>query len=366
MTFLTLNGTTIRARSNGADQTDEEHRLDRERMFDGTIRMTRAGVFRKWSVSTAFLDINDRDTVRALVNGGTILTAGGDLVGDDTPVMPVPGTWTPIQTGDGQRWQGKFSLMETGGPLPPDRSATPWLFYQRGQGYWQDDSRTVPALDGDPVYTWDDKSTNGRHGKADGHLFTGDDCRPTRDDNQLHFGVGPGSPGAGSGRTFIVIPSMSALSEAEMMVSLRATLDPPASTPRSTAWYLCSTGTAASSYPDTDGHIKDSFGRGSRLDAGDPASDLTSLHVYSVSGSTVSRDIVVRLDNVVIASLHTTGGDNFLWNLSLPNFGLGAVTDSGWEGHMQDILVQGVMTDSQRRSWFDYFRGATTEPPLPI
>ncbi len=375
MTFLTLNGTTIRTRMNAADQADEEHRLDRERMFDGTIRMTRAGVFRKWSVSTAFLTSGDRDTVRALVNGGSILTASGDLIGSDTPVMPVPGTWTPVQTGDGQRWQGKFALMETGGPLPPDRTAVPFLFLQRGRGYWQDrdNSKATPALDGDPIYTWADQSGNGRDGQAYSADFEGADLRPVRDGDEVRFGVGMFSdPGAGSGRTLIRFDTLFGRSELHMMCGLRAALDPPATSGRAGPFSFAPGGASSGTrYPDTDGHIYINFGFERGLDAGNPSEDLTSFHVLTVSSSATTRQIIAKLDNTVILSYNLVGAETIGWASgsgfpgALECLGIGST--HGWEGWFRDLFIaDGLMTPAQERSWYDYIRGATTEPPLPI
>ncbi len=261
--------------------------------------------------------------------------------------------------------------METGGPLPPDRTANPWAFYQRGIGYWQDNARTVPALDGDPVFTWDDKSTNGRHGKADGTGFTGDDLRPFRaNTDELHFGVGPGSPGAGSGRQMILFPSMAGLADLDVMLALRATLDPPATGNRVNAFTFNATGTGGniSAYPQTTGHLFVNFGESIAHDLGDPASDLTSYHVLNMNASSSTGILNVYFDNVLI---FTNLGTTYSWGTGAgENIGLGNIgntIDLGWEGFYKDVLiVNGILTEAQRRSWFDYFRGATTEPPLPI
>ncbi len=174
MTFLALNGTTVRTRSDAVQQKDNEHRLDRERMFDGTMRLTRGGVFRQWDVTTAFLSESDANTLLALVRSGSVLTASGDLVGADVAVMPVPGNDNPKQTATGFKRQLTFTLHETGGPLPPDTSAPLGAFWRGGVGYrstdWATSSPTEDILEalpaageGDAVTAWLDQSGNRRH-----------------------------------------------------------------------------------------------------------------------------------------------------------------------------------------------------------
>src|ERR1043165_7529337 len=150
MAFLTLNGTlTVRVKSNALTEKYNEHRVDRERMFDGVMRMTRGGVYRQFDVTTHLMTDSDADSLLALVNAGAPLTASGDVIGaTDIVVMPVPGGNNPVHVGGGQfRRQVTFTLHETPAPLPPDRTAVPWMFLQRGLGYWQDEDKTVPALD---------------------------------------------------------------------------------------------------------------------------------------------------------------------------------------------------------------------------
>lgn len=371
MSFVTLNGTAIRTRANATDQKDAEHGIDRARMFDGTVRMTRRGIFREWSVVTGHLTTTERDTARALINTNAgLLTLGGDIVdGVDTPVMPVPGSWTPVQTASGQRWQGKFTLMETLGALPPDTSAVPWLFARRGVGLWTTGDMDVAAGTGDLVYVWEDQSGNGRHLVADAHDFGGD-IRPIRDGNQIHFGVGGMTEDGGTGLRVDVLDESSPmvlLDEVDLMIGIRAALSPPATSARSVAIAMESSGNSdlGTRYPDTDGHIWETFGFERKLDVGATAEDLTSLHVYNVCASNVTNTLTVRLDNVVIFTYTLGGSEAFGWSQVAPFFGLDSNGGASWEGWMRDILlVNGIMTDTQRRSWYDYMSGAVDDPPL--
>jgi len=378
MTFLALDGLTVRCAANQVSQKYEEHRLDRERMFDGTLRMTRGAVFRNWQIQGALLTEANANTLLAKVLLGQIVTASGDLVGDDTPVMLIPGSDDPVITASGYMRRVSFEMKETGGPLPPDRTALPFLFWQRGVGYWQDrdNSKATPALDGDLVYTWEDQSGNGRDGQAYSVDFEADDLRPVRDGDELRFGVGAFSdPGAGSGRTLIRSDAITGINELHFMCGIRAALDPPATTGRSVPFtFRSNSATDDTHYPDTDGHVKINFGFTSSFDVGDPVADLTSLHILSISASNVTKQIIAKLDNIQILSYDLVGAEAVTWapssgfSGSLQAIGLGALSGNhGWEGWFRDVLmVDAIMTTAQERSWFDYMRGATTEPPLPI
>jgi len=372
MSFLSLNGTVIPVKSNAAGQGYDEHRLDRERMFDGALRMTRAGVFRKWPITTKLLTESDANAILALVNGGAILTASGDLVGGtDVAVMPIPGTADPVQTATGFRRRVSFEIREVGGPPPPDRTTVPFLFLQRGLGYWQDrdNSKTTPALDGDLVYTWEDQSGNGRDGQAYSGDFEGTDLRPKREGDQLHFGI---SAFSSHGESLIRFDSITGMNELHMMCGIRAAFDPPATTARATPFKFHGGGaTSETCYPDDDGHLKINFAFDRAFDVGDLDADLTGLHVLSVSASNVTRQIIAKLDNVQILSYDLVGSESVGWapgpgfpgSLQCIGFGAGDV----WEGWFRDVfMTASVMTPSQERSWFDYIGGATDLPPLPI
>ncbi len=378
MPFLTLNGTTFQVRSNALQQKYNEHRLDRERMFDGTMRLTRGGVFRQWDVTLKYLTDAEATTAMALINSGAVLTAGGDVIGEPVGVLAVPGMNNPIQTGDGFRRQVTFTLHEQGGPLPPDRTAEPFLFWQRGRGYWQDidNSKTTPALDGDLVFTWEDQSGHGRDGQAHSADFDSSDFRPVRDGNELHFGVGEFSPpSAGSGATLIRSDAIFGVDELHMMCGIRAALDPPTSGRENAFSFQPGGGvTSGTRYPDADGHVYINWGFTDGLDCGDPVSDLTSFHVLGMSGSNITNEIVVKLDNIIVATHTLVGAEIPGWGFAggsgfpgaLEAIGM-AIGGDGWEGWFRDVfMTASVMTPAQERSWYDYIRGATDEPPLPI
>lgn len=388
MSFLTLNGTTIRSRINATDQTDEEHRLDRERMFDGVVRMTRAGVFRKWSISTALLTTSDRNTVRALVNGGSILTAGGDLVGDDVAVMPVPGTWTPVQTGNGQRWQGKFALMETGGPPPPDTSAVPFAFFRRGAGlktgtygdHPVDITTTTPAADGDLVSVWTESRGLNRH-LLGGFNNTGVnyDSRfaPVRDGDLVKFGVNPFSSrsrlwGLKDGFTESGWWGDILSGKVDVLIGCRALESPPVSNGTNALWDLSRSGGGSDGpvrFPDANGHVYDVAISGHQHDYGNLSAtyDFASLQVYNITGWNSSVGLgsalyTARLGNTVVFTHAETGSFPFLDGL----FYVGERLTEYFVGWVRDIVVfDDILTASQRLSWYNYLAGSSLDPPLP-
>lgn len=116
MPFLALNGLTIPVKSNALGEKYNEHRLDRDRMFDGTMRVIRQGVYRQFDVTTSLLSESDANAILALVNGNDIpLRATGDVIGGTIGVIPVPGANTPVQFSGGFKRQLTFTLHETPG-----------------------------------------------------------------------------------------------------------------------------------------------------------------------------------------------------------------------------------------------------------
>jgi hypothetical protein len=386
MAFLTLNGTTVPVKSNALGQKNNEHRLDRDRMFDGTMRVIRggtaaeygAGVYRQFDVTTGLLSSSDADAIEALVNGDSIpLVMDGDSI-DNLPisVIPVPGTRTRVQVGGGLvKHQLQFTLHETPAALPADTSATIFFAALRGRGYWQDLARTTAAGDGDQVQVWDDQSGNGRHLHV-GTVFAGPHEIPTREGDTVRFGTSVLLDGPG-GRLLFELDtppgSWNALTAAEFMISFRLTAYPPASGVGSGTWDLDKAGGDGSLITTTTGHLLES----AFLDAGagahdfgvpptDPSADLI---VYGVGASGVmgSERYVVTWNNVAIYDSPADILSNGFWVNGSP--GIGKVSNSGDKymiGIVRDVVVSsGVFTDAQRRSWYDYMRGATDDPPLP-
>ncbi len=366
MSFLTLNGTTIPCRSNACDVKDVEHRVDRARMFDGSVRMTRGHVYREFTIVTAFQNEMDYAAIRALVNTDTPpLTADGDLIADGPIyVHPVPGSWTPTQTASGFRRQAKFTLMESSVGTLPDTTATPWLFARRGVGYWQDRAGTIPALDGDKVDRWDDASGNGRYiyshngTGGDGTGWAGSlDYRPLRDvaAKSLQFGHGA----ADIGQAEMRVPTGPALfDELEILIGVRAEFDP-----YSTYMGLIAPGGGVMKYPDTDGHIRGSFGLSYEVDFGDPTIDLTGYNVIDFAGSQTNHTLSGYLNNEVLIENVATIGD-FDWD-SAELFKIGDGGSGPFYGWMRDIVIfNAIITPTQRLAWYNYLIGTTSTPPL--
>lgn len=120
MAFLTLNGLTVRVKSNAAPEKLNEHRLDRDRMFDGSMRVIRQGIYRQWDLTTALLSESDANALLALIKSDDLpLRASGDLIGGTIGVIPVPGTNSPVQTAQGFMRQVTFTLHETPAAFGP-------------------------------------------------------------------------------------------------------------------------------------------------------------------------------------------------------------------------------------------------------
>jgi hypothetical protein len=386
MPFLTLNGTTVPVKSNALGQKNNEHRLDRDRMFDGTMRVIRgglaakygAGVYRQFDVTTGLLSSSDADAIEALVNGDSIpLVMDGDCI-DNSPisVVPVPGTRTRVQAGGGLvKHQLQFALHETPAALPADTSATIFFAALRGRGYWQDLTRTTAAGDGDQVQVWDDQSGNGRHLHV-GTVFAGPHEIPTREGDTVRFGTSALLDGPG-GRLWFEIDtpagSYAALGAAECMMSFRLTTFPAISDTTAGFWGLERAGATGTLFGTTTGHILEGAfldSGGSTLDLGTPPTDPSAdLIVYSVGASGVSGQerYVVTYNNSIIYDDPTLILGNGFWVNGSP--GIGKVSNGGDKymvGVVRDIVLNaGVFTPAQRRSWYDYMRGATSDPPLP-
>ncbi len=372
MSFLTLNSTPIRCRKDACDVKHAEHRLDRARAFDGTVRVTRGGIFREFTVVTGLLDDTDYAAYKALIETDTPpLTAAGDWVGGTIKVYPVPGSWTPLVTRaetTGFRRQAKFTLLESPTISEPDTSAEPWAFYRRGVGFWQERAASTPAMDGDQVDRWDDQSGNERHlvshdgngAGPDGTAWAGSlDYRPIRDtgQNALRFGDTPNEMRPNE--------PMDALTELEMLVGVRAFEASP-----SARYVLLSTREAVSGcfYPHTDGHIYESFGLPSQYDAGLPTPDISGYNCYNPSGSTVGAVMTVRL-NLTTMFTHALGmAEGFLWDHNSGSdlgISISGDADHPFIGWVRDIVIfDAILTDSQRLAWTNYIRGVTSTPPL--
>lgn len=376
MPFLTLNSTTIRVKSNAADQKDNEHRVDRERMFDGTMRVFRGPIFRQWDVTTAILDGTTYATVRALINSNSVpLSASGDFIGGTVNVIPVPGSWTPVQSpgiSGGFGWVGRFTLQEN--PTPPvvDRSAVPWAFYRRGVGLFSDlgfdnylgtVTTDTPAGDGDSVGVWTDQMGNNRHALSGTGVAGGvDDQRPTyvSATKSLRCGEGPGF----EGRTGFRVPYLGALTDLEIMIGLRVDEDPPA---QGYGLWRLRDGNPATYYPDSDGHIKESMGDTVQHDAGNPTIDLAGLNCYDVSANGSTDDLIVHLNDVELLTVNVGSGFSFTGGSTSygPMVAVAGGDSHYLVGNIRDMVIfDAVLTDSQRLAWRNYINGVTSSPPI--
>ena len=359
MTFLSLNGTTIPCASNTTHQEDEEHGLDRARMFDGTLRMSRRGVFRVWTVTTNLVTEATATSILDLVRSTSILTASGDLVGDDVAVMPIPGTNDPVQTASGFRRRVTFQLKETGGPLPADTTATVFLFLRDDVRQFQDRAGTVAAGTGDDVRYWGDATGNGNAAIGQNDVFS---WMP-RGTKQSDGGVFCGVSHTGAGAAFD-LPDMHLLPSAAVLAKLKTSVSPT-----DTHLWLMNRDAHQSEntrYPDLgDGHIWDSFGTQNATDFGLPPEDLSGYNVYEVVQTTTER--TARLNGV---QLYTSAGPftgvTGIYFTSSPGARLsGSLNTEYFDGTIRRLVVIVSPTPSQIRSWRDYMMGIVSDPPLP-
>jgi hypothetical protein len=394
MAFLALNGTTIPCLSPGADEDAEEYAADRERMFDGTMRLIRRGLFRKWTVTTRLLAPSDALAILALINQGGNLVATGDLVESTSGiyVMPIPGKHTPVQTASGLKRRLTFVLEENPTPFAQDRSAVVHLFLRRGTGYlkgaWTYDninpvdySACTPASDGDLLSVWQDQSGNNYHflgGPAGNPAFYDFHIAPQIDGNMIRFGVGqlagrsqfPGNTLTWLKRVDDGGAWWTGLTKGEIMAGIRAVNGAPGSTGRNAPWDLNGIGTAGNfEWPHPNGHVLDSTVTDSQLDYGDFVAagvDFGSLNVWdlAVDLTAVSPNRVAYVNNVQLYSTHLTGDPDFS-NGSEAWFGRGKDDDQFFDGWLRDIVMfDAPLTASQRLSWYRYLIGLDSSPPI--
>jgi hypothetical protein len=398
MTFLSLNGTTIPCLSPGADEDAEEYAADRDRMFDGTMRLIRRGLFRKWTVTTRLLLPADARTILALINQGGNLTATGDLVDstDGVYVMPVPGKNTPVMTASGLKRRLTFVLEENPTPFAQDRSAVVHLFLRRGTGYlkgaWTYDNinpvdytACTSASDGDLVSVWQDQSGNDYHmvtAFVGNPAFFDDKYAPTLDGNALRFGNG-----VISGRThgFSGISSTfmgrvddggnwwTSLAKGEIMAGLRASNGAPGSAGRNSPWDLNREGGSTDGnfeWPHPGGHVLDPTCANTQYDYGDLTAAgivFDSLNVYDlmVDLAAVSPNRVFRVNNVQQFSTTAIFDPFFDHASALFGYGGEGAGTSFFDGWFRDIvLFDAPLTTSQRLSWYRYLIGLDTSPPI--
>lgn len=375
MTFLSLNGTTIPCASDQTKQSDEEHRIDRGRMFDGVIRMSRQGVYRMWTVTTNLLTESDANSILALIRtNNPPLLASGDLVGSDVAVMPIPGGDDPIQTATGFRRRVTFTLKETGGPLPADKTAVPYALYRRGVGYltgtWlynggdYDLSACTAAGEGDRVSVWRDQSGNGFDllaGVNQNFNTWVPTSSPTLQGDKLYGGFfsRPGNSGW-----------WTALTQLDILAGVECTDSAPASNGTNVLWEIGGSGATGVGcrFPAVDGHLYDTVAVAGTLDLGAPVVDLSALVVYNVTIDLngASPNWTARLNNTI--QHQETQTDPSYPYLNNPNVEFGASTNAGtwFDGWWRDLVIfNGILTPTQRRSWYDYGIGAVADPPLP-
>lgn len=362
MAFLVLSGTTIRARSNAVSEKNMEHGVDRERMFSGEMRITKRGDYRKWQITSQLTSADAATLIAILKSTSLPLLMQGDLCGDDCAVMPEFISNDPIQTAQGFRRLVTYVLDETPDALPPDTSASPILFLNRGIGLWQDTGKTTPALDTDRIRLWEDQSGNGND-----IIAGGDNLRPTRDGLAVRFGVNPDFV---NGRSTFQISGgvFSGYSAMEIMAVVKAVDDPPASDNTAVLWDFPTGGSTTDSgptlFPATTGQIAEGFCKVGDRYRFSPSMSLSDAYVvYNVGIS--ATQFFANLNGI---SQHTAvpggGGVDFA-DLSTCRIGESAVAGHGNYWMTKLVINPAIFTASQRRSWYDFMVGTVEDPPLP-
>lgn len=381
MAFLTLSGLTIPVMQDNAGQEYEEHGIDRARMFDGTMRQIRRGIFRKWSITTKYLDASDYLTLVALLESNSLpMIASGDLLdGEEVGVFVQLLSASPKATAQGFKRRVVFTMWESGGPLPADRSAVPLMAFLRGMGYKTGDWGTgdhaavvalANATNGDLISAWLDQSGNDIHllgGVNQNFLNFDSRYAPQRDASKVRFGLGGVG---GDPRTFFTLVStgydesaaIGSLTGIDISVGVQAYDATPLTDTGNSLWLLGGTGNTgggAALYPKaSDGHIWESCGTNEIVDCG-VATNLDELNHYRVvvepSGSNNFRVYV----NGALQHEETRGAVDF------SGFTIGAASGyfNGW---IRDLIVFPVTrTTRQAASWDDYILGVTDDAPLP-
>lgn len=364
MSFLTLtNGTstiTVRVKSSNAGQSYDYHGLDRQRMFDGTMREIRRGIFRKWSLTSKYLSSPDYLALVALLTGTAIpLTASGDLTdGADVFVHPVLVSASPTQTATGFVRSVVFELYET---LNVETvTVAPWMFLRSGVGYYSDTGKTTAAIGDDAlVKVWADARGIGRDAVL--RPTYGDDITPLLQLSNTAVRFGDPSRALG-GRGGYLIPSLADFTEGEIMLAVRREATPTDLTD-SALFQLGAQGNSADYfYKASDGHIWSTFGSQTNYDVGPPGINLTSrFHVIDiVSSADVWR---YQLDGETLHEDTTSPAP--LFDQETTTLGEDAVGNhfNGWIKHL--VIFDAVLSDAERAAWYAFLNGDTDEAPLP-
>lgn len=154
-------------------------------------------------------------------------------------------------------------------PSPPALPVTAqlWAHYARGVGIYSDLGTTLQTTDGGTARQWNDSSGNGRHATG------GSTTSPTLDLTHTYLSIptifAPGSPSQ-----WLNIPDMSALSELEVYITVKAGADPATGT--FIGFWDMGSSASSSHYPYLDGNIYDSCGSTTRQTVGNPSPDLSS------------------------------------------------------------------------------------------
>lgn len=238
-------------------------------------------------------------------------------------------------------------------PEPPDFSATPWAFWRRGVGRFQDDSAIFPTTgDHDRVAIWQDQ-IGSRDMHQDGGLFHNVAARPEVIGSAIRFGIidPPQS-------TFLDGPLLfGQFAQGEYMISLRAEEYPGGG---SSGSGLMANGSAVL-YANSDGHLYGGFGLPSSADLGVPPQDITQWRVFGEAAGSVDAGYTARFNNTVIKHFD----NDEIPPVGFSGFSLGAVSGYGfWKGQVRDLVIFNyILTTSQRLAWYNYTRGETDTPP---
>lgn len=167
-------------------------------------------------------------------------------------------------------------------------------------GWWDGD---LVTLDGSSrVSAWPDQSGNAR------------DMTQGTASNRPHYIANDATLGKGAvdfqpaSSDQLDMPSLSALTEGEMFFRLRAKADPGASA-GSSGFGRIGTSSTAAHYPYTDGNIYDGTLTNDRPTVGNPATDLTTDHVYNVISTSTEWTALVNRTEMFTRASNTVAGN---------------------------------------------------------
>lgn len=133
----------------------------------------------------------------------------------------------------------------------------------------------------------------------------------------------------------------------EIFVLLQLDADPPGSINQTGLWYF---GTQSDHYPYVEGTIYDDWGSDTRKTTGDPATALTTKHVYNVSSAAGAW--TSRINGVQ----HYTTASNTVFFNTAPQFGASGGLSYFLQGKVREILIKAgsTLNSTDRTTVTDY------------